>query len=278
VPLAADLDSFDHALHAVDAGGGGDTPEAVNRALAEAVTQLGWSAGSGASRWLFLVGDAPPHDHEAQEVPYAESVARARRQGIVIHAIQCGSAEDTERVWREIARLSGGHYVALDPGTALARIETRFDAELARAGRELAETIVPTGDAEARRALRDRRSQVLAADAASAAERLGFLERRGRSLGEGWGDLVSRAARGELGPADVAASDWPDALRDAAPEARAQWLADQVERRRGLWSEIAWLARRRAERLRVVEAQRREAGESERFESLLQRLMDETGG
>ncbi|MGH0038535.1 MAG: vWA domain-containing protein [Myxococcota bacterium] len=277
VPMGADLDGFDHALREISAGGGGDTPEAVNRALADAVSKLGWSEGDVATRWLILVGDAPPHAREAGEVPYLESVARARRRGIVVHAIQCGRSEETARAWRAIARRGGGEYRLLDPAQALPRTATPFDTELVRAGRALAETIVATGDAETRRALRERRERVLAADAETTAERLDFLERRGRSLGEGWGDLVSRAARGDVDPSALPPDAWPDSLREASPADRRQWLEDQIERRRGLFSEIAWLARQREKLLREREAARRGDGESERFEALVRRLMETSG-
>jgi hypothetical protein len=174
-----------------------------------------------------------------------------------------------------VARLGGGEYVHLDAGSALRAVATPFDPELARAGRALAETIVATGDEATRRALRERRRHALAVEDASAAERLAYLERRGRALGEGWTDLVSRVERGEVEPGALAPGDWPDLLREASQAERRQWLEDQIARRRGLWSEIAALARQRERHLRAEEASRRAGGESERFEALLQRLMSE---
>jgi len=272
VPLGDDLDGFEQALRRVEAAGGGDAPEAVNRALDDAVGRLGWSSDPSVVKWLFLVGDAPPHTDEAGEVAYPESVARARALGITVHTIQCGSDPETRRVWRDIAQRGGGRSVVLDPETSLAASRTPFDAELAALGRELAETVVATGDAPARQAIAERRESVLAVDAATAASRLSFLERRGRDLGAGWNDLVSRAMRGEVDPASLPDEAWPDALRDASLEARRTWLGDQVERRRGLWSEIAWLSRRREERLRAERADAQD--ESEHIEALLQRLLE----
>ena len=43
------------------AGGGGDTPEHVAKALHEAVYRSNWSASKNSLKLVYLVGDAPPH-------------------------------------------------------------------------------------------------------------------------------------------------------------------------------------------------------------------------
>ncbi len=54
-----DLGAFQNVLARVQAGGGGDTPEALNEALHETVHGLSWRAD--AARMVVLVADAPPH-------------------------------------------------------------------------------------------------------------------------------------------------------------------------------------------------------------------------
>jgi Mg-chelatase subunit ChlD len=54
-----DLGAFQQALGRVQAGGGGDTPEALNEALHETVHRLDWRVD--AARMVVLVADAPPH-------------------------------------------------------------------------------------------------------------------------------------------------------------------------------------------------------------------------
>ncbi len=276
VALDDDIGAVEQSLRSLQAAGGGDTPEAVAAALRAAVDEVEWSGTDATARWLLLVGDAPPHDDPRGAEPWTRTVDRARRRGLVVHAIQCGRSPATERVWRDIARRGGGHYVALDPSVALSTRTTPFDAELAALGRQLVETVVESGDPASDEALRTRRRGALSADAATAAERLGFLERRGQGLGSGWTDLVSRAERGEVDVARLDESDWPPDVRGLPEDERRQWLADQVDRRRGLWSEIAWLSRRREARLAEEDRRRREQGESERFEALLRRLLEES--
>ena len=52
-------------MSVLDANGGGDVPEAVTEALRKAENAIAWR--SGAQRVLIVVGDAPPHNYEADE-------------------------------------------------------------------------------------------------------------------------------------------------------------------------------------------------------------------
>jgi len=101
--------------------GGGDWPEAVDRALAVALGE------QDALSAVVLIGDAPPH---------AERNGRdeARRLGALkrpVFPIVVGGAGDTRAAFDEIARLSGGKRLDLE------RLEELFDvlaAILAYAG------------------------------------------------------------------------------------------------------------------------------------------------
>jgi len=95
----------------VRCGGGGDWPEAVDRALSVAVGEQ--SAVSA----VVLIGDAPPHEGR-------DGTAEARRLGELrrpVFPIVVGGATDTRQTFGEIARLSGGRPVDLT------RLEDLYD-------------------------------------------------------------------------------------------------------------------------------------------------------
>src|SRR5687767_1812080 len=96
--FSPDMDEVFQNLTSFRAEGGGDAPEHVSRALAEAVGQLSWSRGR-ALRVIFLVGDAPPHIDYQDGFDYRRHVQEARSRGIVVEAIQCGPDPTTARVW-----------------------------------------------------------------------------------------------------------------------------------------------------------------------------------
>jgi hypothetical protein len=109
VDLSEDLDSVYATLMDFEAGGGGDTPESVNKALYDAVHNMSWSEGEQAYQVVFLVGDAPPH-MDYNEVRYPEIVASAIEKGIVINTIQCGDIPTTVAPWTQIASLAQGSF------------------------------------------------------------------------------------------------------------------------------------------------------------------------
>lgn len=64
-------------IAAIDAVGGGDYPEAVTQALRDAETNIAWRPG--AQRVVIVIGDAPPHSHEAGEA--AQIAERLKSRG-----------------------------------------------------------------------------------------------------------------------------------------------------------------------------------------------------
>lgn len=114
--LSEDLDAIHGELMALKADGGGDAPESVNQALAEAVDNTAWSVDPSVLKLIFLVGDAPPHlDYD--EPQYPEIAARAAALGIIVNPVLCGSDSGAEEAFAQVARATRGRAAHLtDPG------------------------------------------------------------------------------------------------------------------------------------------------------------------
>lgn len=113
--FTGDLAVFKQRLDALVASGGGDTPEALNPALNEALTQLAWDEGE-AVRLTFVVGDAPPKFH-AQDVPYTTSMVKALERGIKIVPLAASGLDGLgEFVFRQLAQFTGGKFLFLTYG------------------------------------------------------------------------------------------------------------------------------------------------------------------
>jgi hypothetical protein len=95
------------------AGGGGDTPEAVDAALQVALDSLNWSE-TAAARILFLVLDAPPH-HTDQHVDRMRRLTRqAAKMGVRIIPVVCsGMNKSGEYLLRSMALATNGTYTFL---------------------------------------------------------------------------------------------------------------------------------------------------------------------
>ncbi|PWL54735.1 MAG: VWA domain-containing protein [Clostridiales bacterium] len=101
------------ALAAQFADGGGDYPEAVDSALANALNGHDWSDGS--VKLLYLVLDAPPHsEDEAVVSRIGELIPAFAAEGIrVIPVASSGVDTETEFFLRNLAALTGGTYTFL---------------------------------------------------------------------------------------------------------------------------------------------------------------------
>jgi hypothetical protein len=115
-------------------GGGGDHPEAVDAALETALIQLQWREVA-ASRLLFLVLDAPPHQDAGNVSRLQAMTALAAKKGVRIIPIVCsGMTKDGEYLLRSIALGTNGTYVFLTDdsgigGTHLKPTTDSYDVE-----------------------------------------------------------------------------------------------------------------------------------------------------
>ena len=152
IDLSSDLDSVYAELMDFQAGGGGDMPESVNKALYDAVHQMSWThqddQDGQAYKAVFLVGDAPPHMDYQDEKQYPEIVAAAKSAGIVINTVQCGSLAETVPQWQQIARLGHGTYFQVEQAGSAVAFATPVDDDIAALSARLDDTRLYYGSEE----------------------------------------------------------------------------------------------------------------------------------
>jgi Mg-chelatase subunit ChlD len=116
--FTSDVAAFQAALRGVQADGGGDTPESVNAALADAIHKPAWRGGDTVSL-AFLIGDAAPHLDYPGDADYAVEVFEAAKRGIKIEPIASSGLDDQgEYIFRQLAQLTGGRFSFLTYGAA----------------------------------------------------------------------------------------------------------------------------------------------------------------
>jgi Mg-chelatase subunit ChlD len=251
VDLSDDLDSVYAALMDFQAGGGGDTPESVNRALYEAVHDMSWSEKEQAYQVIFLVGDAPPH-MDYNEMQYPAIVAAANERGIVINTIQCGDLPTTIGPWTAIANLGQGSFFQVEQNGNAVAFESPYDAEIAKLSAKLDATRLYYGSAEEREQME---VKLAATEKLAASAPVASLARRGVfNVGEGGRtnllgekELVEAVATGEVALADIDADALPEALKPMAAEEQAEFVQELAEERADLKRQIQDLARERDE-------------------------------
>lgn len=117
-PFTPDLTSFRVQLRDLYAQGGGDTPEAVDEALYEAVVRAEWRE-EPAVRLVFLVGDAGPHIQAESQFTYLDGAREAVARGVKIYPIAASNTDpQAEYVFRQLAQqtLAGFVFLTYQPG------------------------------------------------------------------------------------------------------------------------------------------------------------------
>lgn len=115
--LTGDLGGFREALSRVQAGGGGDYPEALDEGLAEALTTPTWRDPAQTLQLVFLVADAPPQVNRQVEQAYPASLVEAIGRGLKIFPIASSESDDqAEAVFRQLAAATGSRFVFLSYG------------------------------------------------------------------------------------------------------------------------------------------------------------------
>lgn len=270
-PLTDDLDAVYADLMKYAAAGGGDTPESVNQALHEALTEFDWSDdedGVPTLRLIYLVGDAPPKIYE-DDTPHADTCAAAAERGIIINTVQCGSADDTRQIWNTIARAAEGAYFAIPQSGGVEVIETPFDAELAELGTAMRGTMLDYGDQgvqQAQAAKREVASKLDdAAPAPAAADRTSYAYASGaagRKTALGVQELVDDVASGRVKLDGVPEQELPEPMQAMTPEERAAHVEKLAAERAELQTKIEDLAAKRSAYIAAERARRAALSES----------------
>src|SRR6185436_16995523 len=126
-----DLDRVSESLFALDTNGG---DEFVGQVIRTASRELQWSQDPRDLKMVFVAGNEP---FTQGPVPPAAAIAEARKKGILVNVIHCGSEDPT---WRDGARLAGTDLLNIDHNQAVAHVAAPQDDEIARLGTALNST------------------------------------------------------------------------------------------------------------------------------------------
>lgn len=150
-PMTSDLRQIQRAIADLKADGGGDRPEAVFDGVRAAVEKSAWREFS--SRFVLLVGDAPPHGYPLNFAPenrkngesaffsdaactcglkISDVTAAAEANRVVVCALPIAKDAVTLAAFTEIARGTGGICADYaDSSASIKRISELLDAEFA---------------------------------------------------------------------------------------------------------------------------------------------------
>lgn len=242
--LTDDLDKVFADLQSFEAGGGGDGPESVNQALDEAVSKVAWTSDGETAKFIFLVGDFPPHMDYPDDVKFPKTCEAAVKKNLIINTVQCGDQSETAEIWREIARRGEGTYVALEQSGGMIAVDTPMDGEIAELSAQIGALAVPYGSVEQQREVASKTVAAASAPAAVQADRAYFNTASGKAI-QGRGDLISDVRESSVALDAIPDAELPENMRAMSAEQRVEYLKAQGEKRDALNARVAELSKQR---------------------------------
>jgi len=274
VPVTSDLDTVYTSLMEFQAGGGGDSPENVRRALAEGVRKAGWSeAKGGVAQVIFLVGDAPPQNYQS-EPDVLVTAAEAVRKNMIVNTIQCGNDAGAREAWQQIARAGQGKYFAIAQDGGVETINTPYDERLSQLGREIGGTYMAYGESESQAA----RTRSVAATETAVANSASNTARADRALNkalnkEGYvDDFIQDLEKGKTRLQDVKVENLPAPLQKMPEAERSKEVEKRIAERKKIRDEILSLSKQRDA---FIAAERKRSGKGGGFDSAVQTALGE---
>jgi len=242
--LTDDIDAIYGHLRDFQAGGGGDAPESVNEALAEAIHKMPWSSDHKVLKIIFLVGDAPPHMDYPNGPKYPDLCREAAKKDLIINTIQCGEMAETKPIWQEIAKLAEGSYVGISQSGNVAVISTPMDKELSRLNERIGATLIPYGDRTLQAEVHAKFAAAKSAPIAAMADRLTYNSKTGRAM-QGRGELVDALNDKSLKPEQIDQKQLPADLQKLDREELQKRIAKARDERVDLQKQIVELSKKR---------------------------------
>jgi Mg-chelatase subunit ChlD len=242
--LTDDIDAIYGHLREFQADGGGDAPESVNEALAEAIHKMPWSSDNKVLKIIFLVGDAPPHMDYPNGPKYPDLCREAAKKDLIINTIQCGEMSETKPIWQEIAKLSEGSYVGISQSGNVAVISTPMDKELGRLNERIGATLIPYGDSTLQAEVHAKYAAAKSAPVAAMADRLTYNSKTGRAM-QGSGELVDALNENKLKVDEIDRKQLPAELQKLDRGELQKRIAKTRDERADLQKQIVDLSKKR---------------------------------
>jgi hypothetical protein len=275
-PLSEDIQGLYGDLIKLEADGGDDTPESVNKALDTAISKLEWTSGDNVHRIVFLVGDAPPHMDYAQERKYPAILKDAVQRDIVVNAVQAGDMTETTDIWKEIAQYGRGSYVTIpQSGGEVVVIISPYDDDILHLQRELDSTVIPYGDDKVQGMIRRKMTEKAASAPSTQLENSEFYAKRKKTkeVVTGGGDLLSDVRNNRLDLDQVKDAELPEELRKQSKAERSAWINDRLAKRNEIEEKISALVVKRDAFVRKETEKKISSKDGDSFDEAVRRML-----
>lgn len=261
LPLTTDLDAVSEKLFSLKTNGG---QEYAGQVIDTALTELEWSGGGDDMKLVIIAGNEP---FTQGPVDYESACAHARKSGVIIDTIHCGSEEDgIKGKWKAGAECGGGLYMTINQDEKAVYIPSPYDDALLELNQDLNKTYFGYGDLGS--AMKERQvTQDSNAGSMSAGVQLNRVRSKASAAykNEAW-DLVDAYEVDEKSVLELPEEELPEEMKGMDKEARAGFIESKKLARENIQTQIADFEKKREA---FLTDKRKEMAESKTLENVM---------
>jgi hypothetical protein len=136
--FSSDLDDVSRELFSLTTNGGN---EFCTYVIDTSLKQLNWGENNTDLKFIFIAGNEL---FSQREIDYTEVAKKAREKNIIINSIYCGDySQGINNLWKNVADLTNGNYIALNQNQETVTITSPYDKEILELNKALNHTYIP---------------------------------------------------------------------------------------------------------------------------------------
>jgi hypothetical protein len=179
-------------------------------------------------------------------MPYQEGCKKLISAGIMVNSIYCGPAtDDIAPGWRQVAKLTDGHFASIDKDHGTVVIETPFDDQLTDLSAKLNTTYLPYGASGETRWANQTAQDTNAANLNKAAAAQRCATKAGALYGCGSWDLVDACKADDFDLLSIKIEQLPEVMQDMTPEERQAHVDAMGKKRAEIQKQVTELNAKR---------------------------------
>ncbi len=261
VSLTTDLDDVSEKLFGLSTDGG---QEFAGQVIMTSLDELEWSNNPSDMKLIIIAGN---EEFTQGPVSYESACARAKRGGIIIDTIHCGSEQEgIKGKWRAGAECADGLYMTIDQDEKYVHIPSPYDDDIIRLNKELNTTYIGYG---AKGFANKERQTVQDSNAQSMSTGVSLKRARSKASAsyrnESW-DLVDAYEKDKDKVMTMEETELPEELQGKTSEERAAFIEAKQTERTALQAEIKSLSTKQTE---FVSGKRKEMSETKTLDNVM---------
>lgn len=232
--FTSDLDKLSQELFKLTTNGG---DEYCGQVIYTSLNQLNWEAGTNNYKVIFIAGN---EDFLQGSLSYTKACAEAKKKGVIVNTIYCGSRMDgIKEHWNLSAECGNGSFTNINADAKMEEIPTPYDSILFSLNDKLNGTYIAYGSAGKANFAAQGQVDVMNAKMSKSAglQRVAVKGKKNLYKNESW-DMVDAAADSKEFIAKVDRKTLPDSLQKKTREELEKFIAEKSKSRSLVQKEI----------------------------------------